>query len=396
MPLKMKLVRVVTNQSRLAASRPGDPQFGDRVRAALHEWEVALRGQAIRAELVPTDDLVGGSRRVEAKRIRQHLVQLQEEQKADYTLILGGDNVVPFYRLLDPVQDMTNDRFVYSDDPYVSYDDTYLYKPKHPVGRFPHGQGQRDDLLVELFQRSVYCHRQGWDSIQRVALTTQSWRSKSRLTWPKMASWYECPPWRLSSAPHDPAPACTIGPDLLAAKTLHYYNLHGQKNDEWLGECDCEWITNAYQNDPYPLPCQPPALSVAQIPDLPPAVVFSSACYGSFITRPKPPTNLALGFLRQGALAFIGATARAYTEIYPLESLRYSDLIAHTFLKMVEENQATSSQRRIGEILQAVKNDYQLGYDPRPPDFKTLWEFVLYGDPTLIPFGSIATQEKAI
>ncbi len=405
MSANLKLVRVVTNRSRLMASRPGDPTFWDRVRTALAGWEAELDAQGMRMDLVLTDELVDGSHNAKAKRIRQHLVHLQEEEKADYTLILGGDRVVPFYRLPDPVVELVaeadhwaseNDRLIYSDDPYASYEDTYLYKPKHPIGRFPNGQGQHDDLLVELLQRSTRYHRESWDSVRRVAFTTQSWQQQSRTTWPAVNHWYECPPWRLPSA-HDPTPDHAISPSLLIDKTLHYYNLHGQKNNAWTGECACEWTLDARRDDWRFAQCQPPALSVTQIPTLPPAVIFSAACYGGFTTRPRPTRNMALRFLQQGAIAFIGATARAYT-VGPLpgQPLRYSDLLAQTFLQLVEENLAASPRRRIGEIVQAVKNDYHLAHRfyQHPLDFKTLWEFVLYGDPTLIPFRRVETGEE--
>ncbi len=400
-----KLIRVVTNQSRLEASRSDDPQFWARLQATLDGWEKELKHQGIRTQLVCTDSLADTSSEAEAEGIRRHLIELQEEKRADYTFILGGDDVVPFYRLPDPVEDVTNDHLIYSDDPYVSYEDDYLYKPRHPIGRFPHGQGQQDDLVIELLQRAIRCHRTSWDLVHRLALTTQAWRLQSQATWPAVSYWYECPPCRVPSADDNPAPLHVVGPDLLTGKTLHYYNLHGQQkdNDNWLGECNCEWILGAAGGSPLYLDrCRPPALTVAEIPLLPPAVVFSGACYGGFITDQKPARNLALGFLRQGAIAFIGSTARSYTVIPlpdqdPSVSLRYSDLLAQNFLQLVEANQTMSRGRRIGEIVQAIKDDYHLAYrfSHRPMDFKTLWELVLYGDPTLIPFCPVTVQEKA-
>lgn len=396
MSVNMKLIRVVTNQSRLAAGRPDDPEFWGRVQGTLAEWEAELVFQGIQMELVQTDELAGGSRDAEAEHIRQHLMFLQEGEKADYALILGGDDVVPFYQLDDPVEDVTNDGFIYSDDPYASYEDNYLYKPRHPIGRFPHGQGQHDDLVIELLQRSIRYHRQSWDAVHRVAFTAQAWRQQSQATWPGVNYWHECPPWRLPSAPHDPAPACLVASGLLVDKTLHYYNLHGQKDDTWLGECACEWMSNAHSYGMSSLPCLPPALGVAQIPPLPPAIIFSGACYSGFTVQSQPKRNPALRFLRQGAVAFIGASARSYMAS-PAESLKYSDLLAHSFLRLLEENQVTSPQRRIGEIVQTVKSDYQPSHRfyQHQRDVKTLWEFILYGDPTLIPFRRLATQEKS-
>lgn len=400
-----KLIRVVTNKSRLEASRSDDPKFWDRLQATLDGWEKELKHQRIQTQLVCTDSLTATGSEAEAESIRQHLIDLQEAKKADYTFILGGDDVVPFYRLPDPVEDITNDHLIYSDDPYVSYEDDYLYKPKHPIGRFPHGQGQHDDLVVELLQRATRYHRASWDSVHRLALTAQAWRLQSEATWPLVKYWRECPPCRVPSGDDNPPPPHAVGPGLLAGKTLHYYNLHGQKkdNDNWLGECNCEWILRAHEGSPLFLDrCRPPALTVAEIPLLPPAVVFSGACYGGFITGAGPARNLALGFLRQGAIAFIGSTARSYTVIPlpdqdPGMSLRYSDLLAQSFLQLVEANQAMSRGRRIGEIVQAIKDDYHLAYrfSHRPMDFKTLWELVLYGDPTLIPFCPVTAQEKA-
>jgi hypothetical protein len=400
-----KLVRVITNQSRLEASHSDDPEFWSRVEAALDGWEEELQHQGIRVQLVCTDSLADTNGEAEAENVRRYLIDLQEEKKADYSCILGGDDIIPFYRLPDPVEDITNDHIICSDDPYVSYEDDYLYKPKHPIGRFPHGQGRQDDLVIELLQRATRLHRAGWDSANRLALTTQAWRLQSRATWPAMSHWYECPPCRVPSTDDNPSPPHVVGPGLLAGRTLHYYNLHGRRrdNDNWLGECNCEWILGAHGGSPLYLDrCRPLALTVAEIPLLPPSVIFSGACYGGFIPGPKPARNLALGFLRQGAMAFIGSTARSYTVVPlpdqdPSASLRYSDLLAQNFLQLVEANQARSPGRRIGEIVQAIKDDYHLTYrfSHRPIDFKTLWELVLYGDPTLIPFYPVTVQEKA-
>ncbi|MEJ2557751.1 MAG: C25 family cysteine peptidase [Anaerolineae bacterium] len=400
-----KLVRVITNQSRLEASHSDDPEFWSRVEAALDGWEEELQHQGIRVQLVCTDSLADTNGEAEAENVRRYLIDLQEEKKADYSCILGGDDIIPFYRLPDPVEDITNDHIICSDDPYVSYEDDYLYKPKHPIGRFPHGQGRQDDLVVELLQRATRLHRAGWDSVNRLALTTQAWRLQSRATWPAMSHWYECPPCRVPSTDDNPSPPHVVGPGLLAGRTLHYYNLHGRRrdNDNWLGECNCEWILGAHGGSPLYLDrCRPLALTVAEIPLLPPSVIFSGACYGGFIPGPKPARNLALGFFREGAMAFIGSTARSYTVVPlpdqdPSASLRYSDLLAQNFLQLVEANQARSPGRRIGEIVQAIKDDYHLTYrfSHRPIDFKTLWELVLYGDPTLIPFYPVTVQEKA-
>lgn len=408
MPVDMKLVRVVTNQSRLMSSRPEQAGFWGRLQAALSDWETQLAHQNLRLELVRTDELAGGGRCEEAQRIRRHLADLRKQKEADYTLILGGDEIVPFYRLPDPVTELIpeadywakeNDRLIYSDDPYVS-DDDLLFRPKQPIGRFPNGDGQDNDLVIELLERSTRYHQHGGDTVCRLAFTTQSWQWQSRATWPLASYWYVCPPWRLPRTPYDPAPACPVSSEVLVGKTLHYYNLHGQKNGDWLGECECEWLSDPGENTMSFAPCQPPALSVAQVPVLPPAIVFSSACYGGFTTRPRPMQNLALCFLRQGAIAFIGATARSYT-VGPLPgedeigSLRYSDRLAQTFFELVERNQATGPGQRIGEIVQTIKNDYHLTYRffQHPLDFKTLWEVILYGDPTLIPFRQMNLQE---
>jgi hypothetical protein len=403
----IKLIRVVTNRTRLISSRPGDAGFWDRVQETLSAWEAELARQKLRAELVLTDELSGGGRCDEARRIRRHLFALRNQQKADYTLILGGDSIVPFYRLPDPVMEMVveadfwareNDRLIYSDDPYVSADDL-LFRPEQPVARFPNGDGQQDDLLIELLDRSTRHHRAGWDRVCRIAFTTQSWRAQSHATWPGIGFWYDCPPWRLPSPAEDANPECRITPGLLADKTLHYYNLHGWKNSGWMGECDCAWLANAQENGMKYVPCRPPAVNIDVVPHLPAAVVFSAACYGGFITRPRPAQNLALRFLRQGAVAYVGATARSYTA-GPIpgqeQPLRYSDLLAQTFFELIEENQARTPGWRMGEIVQTMKNDYHLTYRffQQPLDFKSLWEFVLYGDPTLIPFGQIVNGES--
>ncbi|HIE06136.1 MAG TPA: hypothetical protein EYP58_04975, partial [bacterium (Candidatus Stahlbacteria)] len=74
----------------------------------------------------------------------------------DYLTILGGDEIIPFFKLPNPCDD--DDQDVLSDNPYASRDDEYLV-PERAVGRIPsagNGQFMIDQLTKKTLGEGAF------------------------------------------------------------------------------------------------------------------------------------------------------------------------------------------------------------------------------------------------
>jgi len=111
-------------------------------------------------------------------------------------------------------------------------------------------------------------------------------------------------------------------------------------------------------------------------------VVVSEACYGAAIAGRDARTALALAFLARGAAGFVGATAISYGP--PAPPPGEADLIALHFLRAVQQPGTTLGAAfvaaRAGMLRDTLARQCTLDED----DQKTLLEFVLYGDPTIV------------
>jgi hypothetical protein len=119
--------------------------------------------------------------------------------------------------------------------------------------------------------------------------------------------------------------------------------------------------------------------------DLRGAVMISEACYGATLAGRDTDTSLALAFLACGAAGFVGATAISYGP--PSPPAGEADLIALHFLRALKRPGtslgAAFMAARMGMMRDTLASQSTLDED----DQKTLLEFVLYGDPTLVVAG---------
>ena len=70
-----------------------------------------------------------------ARSIRDFISKIEDKWgMLDFLLLLGGDHIIPFFRLKNPCDD--SDSKVLSDNPYASRDDDYLI-PERACSRIP-------------------------------------------------------------------------------------------------------------------------------------------------------------------------------------------------------------------------------------------------------------------
>lgn len=277
-------------------------------------------------------------------------------------LLVGGPEIVPFHAAENPTP-YDGDANV-PGDCYYGACNPYALLPDWPVGRIPGASGADPRLLLRLLD---YAASFGALTPQRkiFGYATAVWQSAAAGVYAEVDQ-----PERLLVSP--PALAASFERARLDGARLIYCNLHGvPEGPPWYGQSEGH-----------------PALVAALRPsdlaglDLRGAIVISEACYGAAIAGRDDDSSLALAFLAHGAAAFVGATALSYGPTAPPPG--EADLIALHFLRALKQPGITVGaafvEARVGMLRDTIARQGMLDED----DQKTLLEFVLYGDPTLV------------
>jgi hypothetical protein len=284
-----------------------------------------------------------------------------QKQAPHYFLLVGGDDIIPFHRLPNPITDATwdDDGEVYSDSGYASRDAEYVV-PERALGRLPDGQSSDPALLLAQLDTAIAGHKQrAAASLRTMGYSARIWRTAANQVYQTIAGGR-----RLRTSP--PQTAVSFRRAWLDGARLLYFNLHGLVDKEmWYGQ----------QGEDYPLAFSPNLVDGVNVRG---AVIASEACYGAYTIGKDPPTSIALRFLRCGAACFLGSTCRSYGQ--PKEPGE-ADLLVLYFLQYVFH------RLPVGDALLKAKIDYakrQIRHQGLldEDDQKTLLEFVLYGDPS--------------
>ncbi|HEB65925.1 MAG TPA: hypothetical protein ENJ02_10355 [Chloroflexi bacterium] len=308
-------------------------------------------------------------------------------QRIGAVLIVGGEKVVPFHKLPNPVQD--DDPDVPSDAPYGSDDEDY-FVGKWPVGRLPGDATARPAVLIRQIQQIVA--RQREEAVRQ----TRAWRLGlwMRKAWGWLRSSREMMPDTVgyTAAVWWPATLEVIRPvgsarDVLASPptqaldfvgsglypaTLGYFNLHGVRDDTpWYGQCDPRKVCS----EDFPVALRPE--DVGRNGEVP-RIVFSEACYGGYLRGRALEQSVALQFLAHGTQALAASTALSYGSLR--RPLIAADLLGNIFWNLVAGGVPAGEALRRAKIkMIAAARKRQDFLDAE--DQKTLISFVLYGDP---------------
>ena len=311
-------------------------------------------------------------------------------------LLVGGDDVVPFHRLPNPTDD--HDRDVPSDNPYGTPDENY-FVPEWPVGRLPSTCNNDPRFLIGIIRGAIRGHQEPKASlppfIRMLHWIFPMWQPNIALN---RTFGYSADVWREASREifnligrsrdlrtSPPLEADSLPTRSLAPADLAYFNLHGiEDSAEWYGQPAAESSGVQY----------PTALRPEDIGDsLPPAIIFSEACYGAnIIGKQQSEAAICLRLLESGSRAMVGSTKISYGSVSaPLIS---ADLLAQNFW------QAVLLGLPVGEALRRAKLGLAHTMSKRQgfldgEDQKTLISFVLYGDPLLTGPNIIAAPSRS-
>jgi len=285
----------------------------------------------------------------QAEAIRDYVLQIERKiGEIDFLLLLGGDEVVPFFRLPNPCDDA--DEWVLSDSPYASRDENYTI-PERVCARIPDGRS------VSFMTRQLGKEKASY--AKSFGLSAHVWLRASTEVYRAVGN-----PEDLKTSP--PITSDEFKPGWLQHKDFLYFNVHGSRNSSsWYGQRENE----------YPVAIQPANINEAT------GVVASEACYGAYIVDKTIDDAMSLTMLEQKEIiGFCGSTTIAYGPVQPPAG--EADLLVKYFFEYVQQGLT------LGESLRNAKLDFARKALRRhgfldDDDQKTLLQFVLYGDPAI-------------
>jgi hypothetical protein len=299
-------------------------------------------------------------------------------------LIVGGESIVPFHRLPNPVDD--DDDVVFSDNPYTTTDDNY-FVPEWPAGRLP--SDSDPDLLVQLLNDAIENHRVAVRKIsllmrfrlwlarkfRRIFRNRQITLGYSASIWRKASLAVFKPIGEPASLLTSPPTEAGQLPELTSIPLrLSYFNLHGLEDaPEWFGQRDPLKDHNSEVD--FPVAFRPEdVINSGNAPK----VVFTEACYGANVLNKTAETALCLKFLSSGSQAVIGSTKISYGSV--TTPLIAADLLGRVFWEYLRQETPVGEALRRAKLHLASEMVRRFGYIDGE-DQKTLISFVLYGDP---------------
>jgi hypothetical protein len=331
------------------------------------------------------------SGRVTALKVKRAVDDLWERLKPKYLVLFGGDDLVPMFRVPNPThywsQGATDwDRMLPTDSPYASrkpFDpqdiDSYLV-PDRVIGRIPDIKSIKDPGWLVDYLKTAARWRSKFPSFYKktYAICTSESSSAGRecmqfISKP-VSNLLISPPTRDTS---------TSARNRLSAR-LHLIKCHGTRLDAnfWgKGKRFVRAIKSTTLKE-----CLKPA-----------TLVGTTCCWGAQIFSPyarharRGRWPLASTYLRKGAFAFVGSTARAW---FGGPTMGFADYIVADYLKWILRRAS------IGRAFLESKHGYMCYYlegggTADALDQKTMIEYVLLGDPSIHPVKSKLLQPES-
>jgi hypothetical protein len=373
-PLERTTLELIVSNRVLLQNKHG-AQAWSKIDTAVRSYMQALGTAGTNAMVVLLDQVIpkGAS---DPRAIKLLLKSLKSKYAAKYLLILGGDDIVPFYRQVDQTADERLDEVVLSDTYYVDFDENEQYHwPQLAVGRMPDG-GPCGGLLVAQLQRAEAFHRNGGVPCPeaRAGFSAHAWQKASVQTYAKLhrdlRHLYFCPPLGLDK---DSLRGIT---EILESKyfppgAILFFNLHGDRGKPfWWGEESLLGPITVYPN-------LIDHKFLSQL-DLGAGVVLCENCHGAAIQGGAVGDNLALCALDRGAAAFFGCTVSSYAVNLPNGEPMGASGIDAIFQMLIYH--LVQQRACFGDALREAKQFFmcQNAYDD-----KNAWGLVLLGDPLL-------------
>lgn len=348
-----------------------------QIKGAIDALVAADAKRGLSTRLVHLDDATAmkryGARAVtdatDPKQAKDAVDAIFRKADPDYLMILGATDVVPHQDLRNPTYDPPDDpdAEAWGDLPYAcdapySRDIEAFKGPTRVVGRLPDLDGAREPshLLAVLGHAAGHKTRPAEEFRAYFGLSADSWKKSTALSLTNVFGEAKALTLAPPSGPRHPAKRL--------APLAHFINCHGAQADPtFYGERG-----NA----------QPPSLSSTAIRGKirPGTVATAECCYGAQL---YDSVTLAIAlpicqhYLLQGAAGYFGSSTIAYG---PAAGNGAADLITQYFLAAVLGGASLGRA-----ALVARQRFVQQTSELDPVDLKTLAQFSLLGDPSLVP-----------
>ncbi len=305
---------------------------------------------------------------VTASSVKQSIDFLYHKHIPAYILILGAQDVIPFVEITNPADD--EDAVVPTDLPYAcekpySKNINDFTGPTRVVGRLPDIPGSNDpSYLVTTINNVIKSKPIDAKSYSNYfSISCDEWKISTRLSLKNIFGNFS----KLLISP----PA---GKKYSAAQLkplTHFYNCHGASND---------FAYYGQKGKSYPQAIH--SLQLDQKVSYG-TIVAAECCYGAELVD-----NTMLGingqvsicnqYLKNGAMAFMGSSTISYG---PVDGQGLADLITQYFIRNVHDGASTG--RAMLEARQKFIAESGPSLDPY--ELKTLAQFSLMGDPSVLP-----------
>lgn len=288
----------------------------------------------------------------------------------DYILIAGAQDVVPFQPLKNLIHSTDDeDAIVPSDLPYAcdkawSEDPGKFVSPTRVVGRLPDLPGGKDPKYFRSLVRDAIASKPGnqKEYLNYLSISVYDWRLSTQESCQNIFG-------HIKNLHLSPTKGPRWTPTQLKAKT-HFINCHGALEDgNYYGQ----------KGSSYPIAHTSGWLEKKIAKG---TIVAAECCYGAQLYDPAITASgypsLASQYLSQHAVAVAGSSTIAYG---PAEGQGLADLITQYFL--INVLRGASTGRAFLEARQRFLDE--MGPTLDPYEIKTLSQFYLLGDPSLVP-----------
>ena len=315
----------------------------------------------------------------DARQNKRAIDAIFKKLRPDYLLILGSIDIIPHQDMKNPVFDPPDDpdAFAYGDLPYAC-EKAYSKKPEdfigptRVVGRLPDLVGATEpSYLIALMKTAANFKTRPWKEYAGYfAISTEVWKGSTLMSLDNLFGSND----KLNLSP-------VKGPKWTAAelsKKLHFINCHGAPaSPQFLGQ------RGKGTKAKYPTAHDASLLKDKIVEG---TVAAVECCYGAeqydSFTLGGGQMSIGNVYLKGKAYGFFGSTTIAYG---PEDDNGSADLICQYFLKYVMEGASVGRA-----ALQARQEFAASSPNLDPVDLKTLAQFYLLGDPSVVPIESSA------
>jgi hypothetical protein len=360
-----------------------------KIEAAVKRLIAADKKRGINTRFIALDD-AAGMKKLKAKPVT-NAADFEQNKRAidgvyralmpDYLMILGANDIVPHQNMRNPVFNPTGgdrDEFAFGDLPYAC-EAPYSQRPQdftgptRVVGRLPdlNGVGDVDYLIriIEVAARHKPLKPEDYSSY--LGISTEVWKGSTEMSLTNLfgsATDLQLVP---DKGPQWETP--------LISRRTHFINCHG-------APADFHFYGQSGNSFPH---AHDASFFNGKIKEG--TIVAAECCYGGELYNPnlaKGQAGICNTYLGNKAYGFFGSTTIAYG---PANGNGSADLICQFFLRSVIKGASLGRA-----ALEARQRFIEASPELDPVDLKTLAQFNLYGDPSVVAVAVPSTQTRSM